>query len=45
MQPPLKQFGLASRYTGALYSAALKAKNLDIVDKEIAQVLLVVGVR
>jgi len=36
--PPLKQFGLASRYTGALYSAAMKAKNLDTVDKEIAQI-------
>jgi len=36
--PPVKQYGLAARYTGALYSAALKAKNLDTVDKEIAQV-------
>ena len=37
-QAPVKQFGLAARYTGALYSAAVKAKALDKVDKEIAQV-------
>ena len=37
----MKQYGLAARYTGALYSAAVKAKNLDKVDKEIAQVFFV----
>eukprot|EP00240_Pyramimonas_obovata_P014300 CAMPEP_0118933270 /NCGR_PEP_ID=MMETSP1169-20130426/11862_1 /TAXON_ID=36882 /ORGANISM="Pyramimonas obovata, Strain CCMP722" /LENGTH=209 /DNA_ID=CAMNT_0006876009 /DNA_START=104 /DNA_END=733 /DNA_ORIENTATION=+ len=36
--PPVKQYGLAARYTGALYSAAVKAKSLDKVDKEIAQI-------
>lgn len=36
IQPPIPQFGLAGRYSSALYSAASKNKTLDTVEKELA---------
>merc|ERR1712121_578172 len=34
-KPPVQVFGLAGRYASALYSAAIKEKKLDAVEKEL----------
>jgi F-type H+-transporting ATPase subunit O len=41
-QPPIHVFGVEGRYAHALYSAAVKEKKLDAIEKEIkaVQVLL-----
>lgn len=37
LQPPVQVFGVEGRYATALYSAAMKKKSLDAVDKDIKE--------
>nr|XP_027220316.1 ATP synthase subunit O, mitochondrial-like [Penaeus vannamei] len=37
VQPPVQVFGVEGRYATALYSAAMKKKSLDAVDKDIKE--------
>jgi len=37
VQPPVQVFGVEGRYATALYSAAMKKKSLDVVDKDIKE--------
>lgn len=38
VKPPVQVFGIEGRYAGALYSAATKQKQLDVVEKELREV-------
>merc|ERR1712002_557429 len=37
-KPPIQVFGLSGRYANALYSAAVKEKKLDVVEKELGDI-------
>ncbi|XP_022081648.1 ATP synthase subunit O, mitochondrial-like [Acanthaster planci] len=38
VKPPIQVYGLGGRYAHALYSAAVKDKKLDVIDKELKSV-------
>ena len=40
-QAPVKVFGIEGRYAHALYSAAVKSKQLEKVEKELGQVQVI----
>ena len=38
LQPPIQVFGMGGRYATALYSAAMKEKKLEVIEKELKSV-------